>query len=45
MAIDKALIKWQALLSMLKVATSFFSKKMKFVAVIKAGGGKVPTEG
>lgn len=30
---------------MLKVATSFFSKKpQKFVAVIKAGEGKVPME-
>ena len=44
MAVEKVLIKWQAVLRMRKIATSFFSKKPIFVAVIKAGEGKVPTE-
>lgn len=39
------LVRCQALLCMLKVATSLFSKKPKFVAVIKGGEGKVPKEG
>lgn len=45
MAAETVFIKWPALLCTLKVTTSFFSKNTPmFVAVIKAGEGKVSTE-